>query len=420
MILHEPELSRLGDSVHISARVEPQNPVDYLPERLWFQFPALYADQISLRSDPYLVGLLPIAMNLGETLQVQGELTPGLLSGLEAYQRHFHQWDPRLFSQVEISVHKIKPSQLHGDRGQILSFSGGLDSFYTLWWSTQEHADDLDRRLSHAFFVHGFDVPLQAQEAYQGMLRPFQSILEDLGIELIPVKTNVRLFSQLRIDWNYAYGCALVGAAMCLTPLVKRFLTAGGVRYYGTHDLESHLFSDPWLSSEDLEVRVHGAGVSRLQKLEAIGDWPPTHDALHVCIAENTIGLHNCGRCEKCLRTRTSLHLTGRAGVYSTFPEVIRSRDFIYWALLRKVKSGFIHELRSHAWEHKAYGAWLWLVLVGAFGEIRGKLGAMLVNMLPADHRLWLKSRFYGMKTDPLEGQDDGMDPGSGSLPGSN
>lgn len=63
-------------------------------------------------------------------------------------------------------------------------------------------------------------------------------------------------------------------------------------------------------SSESVAVANFSAELTRLQRAESIAQWEPLRGRLRVCLRHVTFEL-NCAACEKCLRTRLQLLISG-------------------------------------------------------------------------------------------------------------
>jgi hypothetical protein len=59
-----------------------------------------------------------------------------------------------------------------------------------------------------------------------------------------------------------------------------------------------------------MEVRHDGAGRSRTEKVAYLATWEQGMPLLRVCW-EGRVPDGNCGRCEKCVRTRLNFHIAG-------------------------------------------------------------------------------------------------------------
>jgi hypothetical protein len=72
----------------------------------------------------------------------------------------------------------------------------------------------------------------------------------------------------------------------------------------------SHPAVDGLFSSQRVTIMHDGARYSRFQKVRDLANWPTALAALRVCPA-NPGSEANCGKCEKCLRTRLELLAAG-------------------------------------------------------------------------------------------------------------
>ena len=72
------------------------------------------------------------------------------------------------------------------------------------------------------------------------------------------------------------------------------------------------------LSSRSMRFVHHGSDVNRVQKLKLVSQSPMSYERLRVCWIQD-IGLKNCGRCEKCVRTQVALEIVGALSKYKTF-----------------------------------------------------------------------------------------------------
>ena len=101
---------------------------------------------------------------------------------------------------------------------------------------------------------------------------------------------------------------AAVGHAALLEPA---FLFIGGSYHVANPvPMGSHPAVDGLFSSQRLTVIHDGWRFSRLEKVRDLATWPTALAALRVCPA-NAGDEINCGRCEKCLRTRLELLAAG-------------------------------------------------------------------------------------------------------------
>ena len=325
MVIFEPR-THTSDrgTIELRARVESRVPPSDGSRELVFEYPLRWSDWITPRADGFVAALVLRAMTVGEDIEVRAPLSSRLARGLAEYQQVLASWFPYRLAPVEIRA-PLEPADAVPDGAVVTAFSGGVDSFYTLWSHAGEQEADEQARITHGLFVHGFDLPLsQAAAAYEVARARFAEGLAHVGIELVTARTNVQSFVPRR-DWALFHGSPLIGSALALGSGIRRF-------YVPAAHTEGHLFPlgsdpriDPLLSTEALEVVHDGAEVTRVQKTAVIGGWPPTFGRLRVCVSYDPT-VPNCCRCEKCVRTMMTLDLLGLLDRQTSFPRpLVRS-----------------------------------------------------------------------------------------------
>ena len=87
------------------------------------------------------VGVIPVAMNLGADLVVDGVVQKGMRGRLAEFSEIWHGWRPDLFEALEVRAEG--EVTLPADRsGSVVAFSGGLDSLHTLRHARQVSSGD--------------------------------------------------------------------------------------------------------------------------------------------------------------------------------------------------------------------------------------------------------------------------------------
>lgn len=75
---------------------------------------------------------------------------------------------------------------------------------------------------------------------------------------------------------------------------------------------------DPLFSGSSLRIEHDGARLSRLEKVRLLAPWPEAINSVRVCFV-NRPGELNCGRCEKCIRTKVELAAVGKLDASEAF-----------------------------------------------------------------------------------------------------
>lgn len=351
-------------------------------ERYWFEVPALYSDSLTHSGNPWLLALLPLAMRLGEPLEIDAPIDRVLLANARESVDIWRYWDPEIH-KVTISAPLINADN-HTESGVAAFFSGGVDSFYTLLTHTTEEApyniDDL-------LCIWGFDVPLDQVDAFAQMQKQLTHAAHQLAKNLIPIKTNLRETRVERASNNgfgpFYHGYALGAVALILERRYQYILVpSNGVgpeeSPWGTHPL-----TVPLLSSNATRFVWDPISASRLEKLRLLAKSKVAENTLHVCFKLKND--QNCGRCEKCYRTQLGLELLGARERFTTFNPEAFSLDEVpnlYMYSQNGDRENFYQEMQTVARE-------LGKDKIAAAIERGFKHGQQYKFWLPIRNQLW-------------------------------
>ena len=132
MIIHKPKIKKTGDKICFSAKIKIES-LDNAPNNLWFEINNKDNNiEISTKTDAFVSSLFLLAMRLNENIEVRGGLSKELLEGINKYQKIFHSWFPSSYTVIKVNSPDLKPNKNNGN-GVLSTFTGGVDSFYTLW-----------------------------------------------------------------------------------------------------------------------------------------------------------------------------------------------------------------------------------------------------------------------------------------------
>lgn len=330
--IFERQGKRLRVEVPFRMEAEELRETEY---RLWYEVPVEYGDYIDAnRLDFAVVALLILAMRFEENIHASGQVSPRLMFGLRDYQHVFSSWSPYL-SSVEVTCDDrvaVGPHQQPGATGSF--FSGGVDSFYSLWSHHPQNESIKAYQTSHVIYIEGFDSFLERPAAYEQSLETYGEVMDELGVALVPVRTNLKRFIHAGL-WRPAFGTFLVSTVHLFSHLFDQFYVPSSNTYSDFHAVPegANPLTDHLLSTESTEIIHDGATVSRREKVEALAEWPMTYDHLYVCFVREGRDMMNCCQCEKCLRTMIALELTGKLERYSTFPEPLTRKRLRRWRM---------------------------------------------------------------------------------------
>jgi hypothetical protein len=346
MIIHPVEIQPGRDGVRVSARIEFASGHGSGTDTLWYEFPRSEAAHFSGSADGFVTALLLLAMAGREDIQVRGVLNRRLLDNLREYQRVFSAWFPKRFFPVAIECEGwSEPPAPDAPRTVATAFSGGVDSSYTLFSHLPANEWDPSRRIDHALFVHGFDIPLHDETTFDKASEMYDRELRALGVELLTARTNVRHFVDA-LPWQLTHGTALGSVALMLDRLLGLFYIPASFHYTELTPWGSHPVSDPLMSTDRL-LLIHDGCLSRTDKIARVAEHAPARGWLRVCW-EKPNASQNCCQCYNCLLTMASLEIAGALSECSTFPEPL-SRSRVRRMLLPKEELLYTRKLAERA-----------------------------------------------------------------------
>jgi hypothetical protein len=287
-----------------------------------------------------VIAAIHVAMREGRPVHVEGPVTAALLRNVEEFQEIWSLWRKK-YRRVPITADQVVPTEASDVRRGVFAVSGGVDGNYALLRHHAGHAGVRTVRPACAMLVHGFDIPLHEQQAFDHARDRIAAMTAALGIPLSIVETNWR--DVLGLDW--AMDCQ-ASLASCLMQFrgVANVGVCGAAQDYGNvilplgcNPVTNHL-----MSGGGFDVVTEGGCVTRTERVRFLCDYPEIAAQLRVCWEGPFTG-GNCGRCEKCIRTKLNFMAVGSAPLCfdrpPTFAEIlsIKARDPIQLHFLREI-----------------------------------------------------------------------------------
>jgi hypothetical protein len=239
-----------------------------------------------------------------------------LLEGLERIQEVFVQWYPELFRHVQVTAHHVVEDKAAHKSKAASFFSLGVDSFYTLLKPRQE-------AITHLVYMLGMEQPLNLYQHQQEapVIERIRHVAGRSKAEIIVGETNMRVVFPM--PYSSFHGAGLAGVAHSLSNGFDTVHIPATHSYRDIFPWGSNPLTDSFWSSDNLNVLHDGAEAGRAQKISRLlmhSDLALQN--LRVC-TKNEGGLQNCGKCDKCVRTMTTLDLLGILDKAVTFPPTL-------------------------------------------------------------------------------------------------
>ncbi|WP_199930490.1 hypothetical protein [Sedimenticola thiotaurini] len=320
MIVHAPKIKKDKLFTTISVDLQWENH-DQKNDTVIFNIPADYvADEISINTALAIALSLP-ALHKGENrLKLPVPIDPATLNGILyvlAQQSGWFGYNHKEFT-IEADTHNLAVTKKRAPRAGSF-FSGGVDSFWTLKRNHTTLPLEHPLRIRDIIFVFGFDIGWKENQPgntnlYDDTTELFKDFCLNNNLNVINIRTNIRhIFDDSNFWAARWHGMVLSSISYLLSnKLTDIFIPATNDLWHPDAWGTSPLI-EPYLSNQDIHLYHDGADHTRLDKVKFIARWPDELKPLRICTKTDDIpdGFLNCGKCEKCLRTKLELIASG-------------------------------------------------------------------------------------------------------------
>lgn len=278
-----------------------------IEKELWYELPESIQLPDDDNCDAYLLATLLPAMKLNYNIKVHGNVSKKLLENLTELQLIWSKWC-QTYNVINIDVAKTVVREQTA-KSTILAFSGGVDATFTAYRHAKNLAGYANKSIKAGILIHGFGIHLEDNIGFLDTAKKAEQTLNELNIKLFTVKTNASKIWD--IHWGHYCGLAIASTLNNFSLYANTGIISSGESYdslvssWGSHPMTDHYFS-----TENLQFVHDGAGFNRTEKLKILSDAPYILTNLQFCYVVQQKD-HNCGTCEKCLRTRINLLIAG-------------------------------------------------------------------------------------------------------------
>jgi len=314
---------------------------DRPPVVLAFETGELSAEAPAADANPCLAaGILP-AMHHGERrIAIDGEICPRLAEGAAIAVEVLRAWHGPVKRPVAIEAGRgFRMPRPRLPPRRALLFSGGINATDVLLRNREDFPPDHPASIRELVTVVGLEAGGAPGEPGPRIAR-LRRVAAAAGVPLRVISTNVLdLENELGFVSRQFLGAALASAALAAASEFDSVAIGSGWDISHGVRCGSHAFVDPHYSSGAVDIRHEGIASRRLEKVARVARWEPALRHLAVCTdpaPREPWG--NCGRCEKCLRTRLELVAVGAPDT-APFPPPSLSAD-----LLAPIHLAFNHD----------------------------------------------------------------------------
>lgn len=266
-----------------------------------------WRDANMLRADFAAWLFLPVAMRTGRALHVEGAGSEETVRNAGRIAESWESWLPHHFNSVEVSFDALapRPAGDTGGRRSLCLYSGGIDSTHAL---LSRHRQGETQSL---LTVHGMDYRLddvQKFRALQSKIAPFSQLV---GEEHIFIRTDAYVtYKKYRVNRrdtpHVSHIFALAGCAFLFSERYADVFIASDCRrdqQFRTPPWGSNSVTNAYFDDGSTRLGTLDDHLTRTEKMPLLLSSDVALRSVSFC---NSYRMRpdNCGRCEKCVRTK--------------------------------------------------------------------------------------------------------------------
>lgn len=257
--------------------------------------------------------LLPVAMRRGVDLVIEGAGSEDTVRNANRLAEIWAQWMPGHFTPVNVTFTRTWAGAPGATGGDLCFYSGGVDSTYGILRRFRSGARQ------SLLTVHGLEYRHGDSARFADLLDKTRPFADLVASRRVLVRTDVKdLYRRYRANpkgIDVVHGFVLAAMGFLYSETFERAVLAADYRLdqqlavhpWGTNSVTNPLFSDGTFT-----LHTEGEEVTRTEKCASLMDSPEALASLTFCV-DYGARPHNCGRCQKCIRTKAMfLAATGR------------------------------------------------------------------------------------------------------------
>ena len=324
--------------------------------------------------------LLPVAMRRGVDLVIEGAGSEATVRNAGRLAQIWSQWLPGHFTAVDVSFTQTWTEAPASNAGDLCFYSGGVDSTYGILRRFRAgHQQSL-------LTVHGLEYRHGDSGRFADLLEKTAPFANLVAFRRLLVRTDVKdLYRRERVDpkgIDVAHGFILAAMGFLYSNMFGRAVLSADYKLdqqFAVHPWGTNAITNPLFSDGTFSLHTEGEDVTRTEKCGLLLESPEALASLTFCV-DYSARPHNCGRCQKCVRTK-AMFLAATGGIppicrdMSLAPDCLASFD-----LSLKSQRAFFVDLHASAAKS------------GRLDEIPG-LRALHAQHFPRDPRRSLTKR---------------------------
>ena len=291
----EPRLDGQRTELHFSDGTDP----------VWWEwrFPEDWTFMPPANANWAAIDGLIAAQPRGGTLHVAGAVDKQLLQNLEQLSDIAAVWKPDRLHPVRITADKETTSRGPRRNGHVFALSAGVDASFSLLRHSRGLAERQNRKPACAVTMVGLLFRPVEDPGLDDLMASAGAIAAAAGVPHLQVRTNwLDICSELVVQLPAGLAATLHqfnGSCRGAVIAADANYTRECVLLPGWGSTQ---YTNPLLCSTDFEFQTFGGAFSRPERVADVISEAEIARHVRVCNTAFHKG-HNCGRCEKCVRT---------------------------------------------------------------------------------------------------------------------
>lgn len=347
-----PQIVKTDTSAKLSSLIEFEDH----DEILWFEVPIEVQKYLVVENiDAFLVGILFLALKLGEDIQLKAPVSAKLYYNLNHYViPALCLANPKL-KRIKIFNDKVNDENLNLVKVAGTGLSCGIDSFSTYY----DHINEKNAyKIEYfAFFnvgSHGTESQI-ATRLFKERYEKAKAFAKSINKDIIKIDSNLSLILNMKFQSTNTLRNA--SCVLILQKLFRNYYIASKNRFdyfklhdYDTQDYDSLILN--LLSTESTTFHSSVAQFTRVQRTALISIHPETYNYLDICTSSKKYndGV-NCSQCNKCLRTALTLDLLGKLNLYKNVFHIDKYEQLKNNYIAHVIKTKYKDQINGHLYD---------------------------------------------------------------------
>jgi len=270
-----------------------------------------YINYVQDTYDGFLVLMLCVAMKENKNIEIKGKLSYKLYYNIVHHVMPIIRILHPSFYMIQIKVKEFTEEK-YDAWGNGCGLSCGIDSLACI----EDYYFKNCRSYKLTHLTNFFAGATKNRQVYENKLINIQNYIDETDLSFLQVYTNFHKANNL--EHQYFHTLRNLSVPLFFQKLFKRYYYSSSFAFQnskivpGSGSITSaEPIIIPLLSTETLELSIHGAQYSRLRKTEMVSKNPLSYKYLDVCVHpqyyETIKDRINCSKCFKCLRTCCTL-----------------------------------------------------------------------------------------------------------------